>query len=149
MQEHRIKTSGKRMEMTESFQDPPVVNIVEGHSYAGHSVAAGVAEAVTIADVGPGYLEPPVVDIVDPRAWRLMEDAPLDGTLIEVKADPDDSDDKAVQVVWRKTSRRDGPSRRWVPRNFWSHSVSREELAFEPFCWRLPEGFILPGMISA
>lgn len=85
----------------------------------------------------------------DPRAWRLVDEhTPRDGTLIEAKADPDMLDDQAVILKWRITRRRDATVRRWVIVGFWANALTNEEVAAEPFVWRLPSGFLLPGMVA-
>lgn len=85
----------------------------------------------------------------DPRAWRLVDEyTPRDGTLIEAKADPDMTDDQAVILKWRITRRRDVEVRRWIVVGFWANALTNEEVAAEPFVWRLPQGFLLPGMVA-
>jgi hypothetical protein len=85
----------------------------------------------------------------DPRAWRLVDEfTPRDGTLIEAKADPDMPDDQAAVLKWRITRRRNFGRRRWVVVGFWANALTNEEVVVEPFVWRLPQGFLLPGMVA-
>lgn len=113
---------------------------------------APVADLEILADVAP--IEPVVADQdaeyqdADPRAWRLVDEfTPRDGTLIESKTDPDMPDDAAVVLKWRITRRRDPDLRRWVKVGFWANALTNEEVVTEPFVWRLPDGFLLPGMV--
>lgn len=135
MHEPRIKTSGRRMEMADDIhQDTTPVMELGPESYL---------EVIQDAVVEPYF--PSVVP--DPRAWRLMDDAPKDATLIEVKSDPDDPDEKSVTAKWRITRRRVHAERRWEIYGYWSDPLTRFAIPFEPFVWRMPEGFLVPGMV--
>ena len=82
------------------------------------------------------------------RPWQLIDDdTPRDNTLLEVKFDPDDDAEPISHVVWRITRRRNAENRRWEVVGFWANALTREELTFEPMVWRLPEGFLYPGMV--
>jgi len=96
-------------------------------------------------------LSPEKIDVTDKASdgWDLIETAPRDGTIIEAKFDPDDPDNMAMALVWRKTTRRDHLLRRWVPTGFWSVPYNRDPIVREPFCWRMPDGFVNPGMMVA
>jgi hypothetical protein len=86
----------------------------------------------------------------NPRAWKIVDDTvPRDGTLIEVKADPGEGDEAAVPAKWRITRQRDPATRSWARKEFWVNALTAERLPFEPYVWRLPEGFLLPGMVIA
>lgn len=110
--------------------------------------AAPVVDMEIPADVAE--TEPDLVEQdADPRAWRLVDEfTPRDGTLIEGKTDPDMPDDAAVVLKWRITRRRDPERRQWVVVGFWANALTNEEVAVEPFVWRLPQGFLLPGMVA-
>ncbi len=95
----------------------------------------------------PNQPEPDPQIIYDPRAWRSMEEAPRDNTLIEAKTYAGDPDDTAVPIKYRVTRRRDHTARRWVVVGFWANAITREELNCEPEVWRLPDGFLTPGMV--
>lgn len=146
MSEHKIRTSGKRMEMAQEVT-------LGGGSTAQVTVEDGAVTAVVITSphkfVSPMTDDHPSDDDIDPHAWRLMDDAPADGTMIEVKEDPDQPDITAVMVRWYRTSVRDRALRKWVPAAWWRIAVTGERLGFEPFCWRVVEGFERPGMIVA
>jgi hypothetical protein len=131
MKEPQIKTSGKRMEMAEDFTPAEVV---------------GAAVIEDVPGIGPGVF--PIVSD-EPRPWHLMDNAPQDGTMIEVKEDPEDPDVSAVMVRYYHTSVRDRARRKWVPAAWWRNALTAERLSFEPFCWRMPDGFTQPGMIVA
>ncbi len=92
-------------------------------------------------------VEPEVAALPDPRAWRSMDCAPRDNTLIEAKARASDGDDTAFPIKYRVTRRRDHARRCWAVVGFWANAITREELTVEPEVWRLPEGFLVPGMV--
>ena len=79
------------------------------------------------------------------RPWQPMTEAVQDGTLLEGRA----ADGTEFHMIWRRTSRYDAFSSRWVRTAFWSSHLSREPLKVEPVQWRLPEGFAMPGAIVA
>ena len=81
------------------------------------------------------------------RPWAMMDSAPVDGTIIECKADPDDA--AFVLARWYGTRVRDQENRRWVPAGWWVDPVTKGRLEIEPFCWRMMEGFVAPGMVAA
>lgn len=138
MSEHKIKSSGKRMEMA-----PGSIVDIEA-AFPVPPVEPG--EAVIVSSEETGAFLASLVDSGD-RPWLLMDDAPQDGTMIEVKEDPDQSDITAVMVRWYRTSVRDRALRKWVPAAWWRIAVTGERLGFEPFCWRVVEGFEMPGLI--
>lgn len=140
MSEHRIKSSGKRMEMA-----PGSIVDIEA-AFPVPSVEP--VEAVVVSSEETGAFLASLVDSGD-RPWLLMDDAPDDGTMIEVKEDPDQPDITAVMVRWYRTSVRDRALRKWVPAAWWRIAVTGERLGFEPFCWRVVAGFEMPGMIVA
>lgn len=139
------KVSGKRMATAEELPHEHVPVETEMHP---------VEDDVLVLDQGtseddldrPDEMDAPVVEDIDPRAWRLMP-GPEDGTLIEVKADPDQPDDEAVPAIFRRTRRRDHAARRWVPAQFWASALTSQELSFEPIVWRMLPGFATPGMV--
>jgi hypothetical protein len=145
-EQHKIKASSKRMEM------------VDAATHAGHGAGILSSEAALddhteerreVADnVGAGN---PTEDPSEAatRPWHLMDNAPQDGTMIEVKEDPEDPDVSAVMVRYYHTSVRDRARRKWVPTAWWRNALTAERLSFEPFCWRMPDGFTQPGMIVA
>lgn len=97
--------------------------------------------------IAPEQVPVPAMEAAPPRPWHTMEEAPRDGTLVEMKEDPDHPDDVAKPGKWRATRRRDGRSRRWVQDGWWVDPVTGQRLMFEPFCWRHLDGFLEPGMV--
>jgi hypothetical protein len=94
---------------------------------------------------------PPVPDaVVAPggdvagRPWLDMTTAPRDGTLVEL----DCAGAQPVIGVWRITRRRRPTVRGWHLTAFWSDPVTREEISGEPLGWRMPAGYLTPGMIA-
>lgn len=143
MSGHRFKTSDRRVATADEAAPvaQPVMAIAPEPEIETQEIEELPVEAVADVDV-------PILSDIDPRRWRLMDDsAPKDGTLIEVLADPDQPETEAVPVKYRITRRRDAQRRQWMVIGFWSNALTREELAFEPFQWRLPTGFLLPGMV--
>ena|ERR1700722_65875 len=93
-----------------------------------------------------GQMEAPIraPESPDPdRPWHPMERSLQDGTLLEGVA----ADGSEFHMIWRRTSRHNGF--RWVPTGFWSNHLSREPLKVEPVGWRMPLGFVTPGMVVA
>jgi len=103
-------------------------------------------EAPTKSDIEQAF---ELVAGAQERPWHLMDNAPQDGTMIEVKEDPDQPDETAMMVRYYHTSVRDREKRKWVPAAWWRTAITAEKLMFEPFCWRMPQGFEAPGMIVA
>ena len=86
---------------------------------------------------------------VDGRPWELIDDdTPRNGTIIEVKADPDDASEPVQMAEWRITRRRDPELRRWAIVAYWANPLTKQELPFEPMVWRLPEGFRHASLFS-
>ena len=75
--------------------------------------------------------------------WMEMDHAPQDGTLIEYRA----KDDSIHYARWRITRRRNFETKRWDVVGFWADPQTREPVAVEPYVWRLPDGYLLPGMV--
>lgn len=95
----------------------------------------------------PQTMDAPFVpDEHDPRAWLSLEaePPPLDGSLIEFKAEPQAA---VAYARWRITRRRDHKLRRWIKIGFWSDPITREPIAAEPKIWRRPDGYLTPGLI--
>ena len=89
--------------------------------------------------------QPPPLPQDPARPWQPITNALQDGTLLEGRA----ADGTEFHMIWRRTSRYDAFSSRWVRTAFWSSHLSREPLKVEPVQWRLPEGFQMPGAIVA
>lgn len=83
---------------------------------------------------------PPAPDV----SWLDIATAPRDGTLVELHYTTH-IPDKPIYARYRVTRRR--IDRGWKPVGFWSDPVSREEIGGEPTGWRLPEGYLYPGMV--
>lgn len=92
----------------------------------------------------------PAVEAAPARPWRLVDaETPRDGMIVEVKFDPDHADDRAVDAAWRTTRiRATPPARGWAITAFWCNPVTREKLPAEPFCWRIKDGYALPGLLT-
>jgi hypothetical protein len=138
-EQHKIKASAKRMEMA------PETVTVPGARYEVPPAVVLVEQDGTPIDAMPVY----ITSVSNERLWHLMDNAPQDGTMIEVKEDPEDPDVSAVMVRYYHTSVRDRARRKWVPAAWWRNALTAERLSFEPFCWRMPDGFTQPGMIVA
>lgn len=92
------------------------------------------AEVPTVADL--------VEDVaVAGRPWLGIDDAPRDGTLIQVGP--------STFARYRITRRRDTENRRWEKVGFWADPITREPLTEEPTRYRLPEGYLTPGLVVA
>jgi hypothetical protein len=134
-EQHKIKASAKRMEMVEPL--------------AGNFNVPVIKDGTHGDDLAPYVTPIKLPDMSQSRPWHLMDNAPQDGTMIEVKEDPEDPDVSAVMVRYYHTSVRDRARRKWVPAAWWRNALTAERLSFEPFCWRMPDGFTQPGMIVA
>lgn len=87
-------------------------------------------------------------DGIHARAWRLVDDdTPRDGTLIEYKIAADQPDTIVQYSRWRITRMRDAATRSWRKVGFWCDPFTNAKLLYQPLVWRMPEGFMAPGMI--
>ena len=84
----------------------------------------------------------------DPMAWRMMDDAPRDGAVLEVKELPDSPDEVVIYARWYQTRQRNHALRQWVVTGWWANPLTKERLAFDPAVWRRPDGFSLPGVMA-
>lgn len=91
-------------------------------------------------DTVPVAHEAPSVD--DVTVWHPIEEAPHDGTLIEYRAG-----DATGYTRYRITRRRDFANRSWKVVGFWADVVTREEIAATLDGWRMPDGYLMPGMV--
>jgi hypothetical protein len=81
----------------------------------------------------------------EPDGWARIETAPRDGTLIEYRGAGDIA---AVHYArFRITRERDHEARRWKVVGYWADPVTREKVLVEPMIWRMPEGYLQPGMV--
>lgn len=79
-----------------------------------------------------------VVAVAD-RPWFDVADAPKDGTLIEYEP--------GKTARYRITRRRDTENRRWEVVGFWADPMTRELIPHRLEKWRLPDGYLTPGMV--
>jgi len=112
-----------------------------------------MAEEPPVVDV---ELEPEDADAVepeepnDPPLVMTMDSAPFDGTIIEVRAENEES---AWHLAAHRITRQrvNGPDGRmvWKPISMWCDPMTRERLPFDPVFWRQRQTEILPGMVLA
>jgi hypothetical protein len=76
------------------------------------------------------------------RPWMDMTTAPRDGTLVEL----DYAGVQPVIAVWRITRRRRPTVRGWHLSSFWADPVTRQQITGEPLGWRMPAGYLAPGV---
>ena len=84
-------------------------------------------------------------DVVDENPWLDMKDAPQDGTLVELIMLARPHEPKVVTAKWRITRRR--AERQWQVVGFWANPQTMEEIHEPPQGWRMPEGYLYPGMV--
>jgi hypothetical protein len=130
------------------YEPPAFRPGVQHFTTAPEPAAVAVEPAAVAAEPDVVAETEAVVEAEDPRAWRMVDEAtPRDGTLIECKDLPDDADASAFYARWRITRRRDHQARHWQIVGFWSDPITREPIAVAPTVWRMPEGYLLPGMV--
>lgn len=84
-------------------------------------------------------------DVLDARPWLDMSTAPHDGTLVELAMLARAHEPKIITAKWRITRRR--IDRQWQVVGFWANPQTMEEIGETPQGWRMPDGYLYPGMV--
>lgn len=95
-----------------------------------------------------GAETPEPTEEFSPETFLLMDDAPRDGSMIQVKMDPDAPDEAAHYAVWRSTTMFDKELRKWRRIGYWADPVTKRQLDGEPIVWRLASAAPLLGLIT-
>ena len=104
--------------------------------------------AVLEAPPEPEAEEPEPPEEFPPETFLLADDAPKDGTLLQVKYDPDVPDEQAVYAVWRSTMAFIKEDRRWRRIGYWADPVTKRQLPGEPIVYRLASAAPILGLIA-
>ena len=88
-------------------------------------------------DVDGEDAQEPETEEFSPDTFLLICDAPKDGTVLQIKTDPDDPDDRAVFAIWRSTTMFDKAERRWRRIGYWADPITKRQLDGEPIVFRL------------
>lgn len=91
--------------------------------------------------------EPDPPEEFPPETFLLICDAPKDGTLLQVKMDPDDPDEAAVYAVWRSTMMREKGVAHWVRVGFWADPVTKRQLGGDPIVYRMANATPILGVM--
>ena len=120
-----------------SHDDPPSESVVASD---GHFKTAA-PPAAPVGDVHVAISQEAVDDVL--AGWRSMDDAPKDGTLIQVR----DGVSAPGYAKWKSTRVRCPENRRWVAAGWWYNPFSGEPIKSRLILWRMPDGFNMPGMV--
>ncbi len=101
-------------------------------------VAMEPALAVSVVETP---MDSPAAD--NDRPWLDLETAPHDGTLVEL----DLGSHSPVYARWRITRQRVPTVRGWQLTGFWADPQTRERIHAVPLGWRMPDGYLTPGMV--
>jgi hypothetical protein len=91
--------------------------------------------------------EPEPPEEFSPETFLLICDAPRDGTVLQVKTDPDDPDDRAIFAIWRSTTMFDREMRRWKRVGYWADPITKRQLDGEPIVFRLASVAPIQGVM--
>lgn len=91
--------------------------------------------------------EPDPPEEFSPDTFQLMDEAPHDGSMLQVKFDPDADDDRAVFAVWRSTTMFDREARKWRRIGYWADPITKRQLPAEPIVYRLASAAPILGVL--
>jgi hypothetical protein len=92
--------------------------------------------------------EPEQPEQFPPETFLLMDDAPRDGSMLQVKTDPDAPDEQAVYAIWRSTTMYDKELRKWRRIGYWADPITKRQIDGEPIVYRIANVAPIMGLMG-